>query len=65
MTRKPWNPDPQAFAAEMAAARQERARVVEGALAAVITEIIETVPLSDEARQRITELMRGGDADEG
>ena len=38
MTRKPWNPDPQAFAAEMAAARQERARVVEDALAAASSE---------------------------
>jgi hypothetical protein len=53
-----------AEAAAMAAARQERTRVKEDALAAVIAEIIK-LPLSDEQRERIAELMGGGAADEG
>jgi hypothetical protein len=44
---------------------QERTRVMEDALATTLTTIIETVPLSDEQRERITELMGGGDGDEG
>jgi hypothetical protein len=55
----------EAAAAAMAAARQERTRVVEDALAAVITEIIATVALTDERRTRLTELLGGGDANEG
>jgi len=49
----------------MAAARQERTRVVEKALQATLATILETVPLSDEARERIAELIRqGGGANE-
>jgi hypothetical protein len=57
----------QAEAAAMASARQARARVVEDALTAVIAEIIETVPLIDEARERLTEVLRPdrGNGDEG
>jgi hypothetical protein len=52
----------------LAAAKARRLRKdqeMEEGLTAAITEIIATVPLSDETRQRITELMRGGAADEG
>jgi hypothetical protein len=54
-----------AEAAAMAAAAIQRTRAVADALATTLTTIIETVPLSDEQRERITELMRGGDANEG
>jgi hypothetical protein len=50
-----------AEAAAMAAARQERTRVKEDALAAVLTEIIK-LPLSDGQRERIAELLGGGGA---
>jgi hypothetical protein len=51
--------------AQAVEARQERTRVVEDALAAVLAEIIATVQLSDEARERITELLGGGGANAG
>jgi hypothetical protein len=41
------------------------AAAAKGAPAAVTAEIIETTPLTDEQRERITELLVGGDADEG
>ena len=40
----------------MAAARREATRDKEKALAMVLADVIATVPLSDEARQRIAEL---------
>jgi hypothetical protein len=40
------------------------AAAAKGAPAAVIAETIETTPLTDEVRERLTELI-GGDADEG
>lgn len=47
------------------AAAKVRATEVQSALAAAIAEIIETVPLIDERRARLTELLGGGDANEG
>ena len=47
-------------AAAMAAAGQERTQIVEKALADTLATIVEKVPLSDEARERITGLMVGG-----
>ena len=38
----------------MAAARRETTAAIEKALAMVVAEIVKTVPLPDEARQRIT-----------
>ena len=49
-------------AAHMVAARQATTQAKERALAMVLAEIITTVELSDEARERLSELM-GGDAD--
>lgn len=46
------------------AAAKVRATEVQSALAAAIAEIIETVSLTDEVRERLTELMGGG-ANEG
>jgi hypothetical protein len=48
------------------AAAKVRATEVQSALAA-IAEIIETVPLTDEARERLTEVLRSdrGNGDEG
>ena len=42
---------------------QARATEVEKGLAAAIAEIIEAVPLSDQQRERITEVLRGGVGD--
>ena len=47
-----------AEAARMAAARREATRDKEKALAMVLADVIATVPLSDEARQRIAELWK-------
>jgi hypothetical protein len=56
-----------AEAARMAAARREATRAKERALALVLADVIKTGPLSDGARERISELMAkgGGEADEG
>jgi hypothetical protein len=52
-------------AAAMARADFARTRLVEEALQATFATILETVPLSDEARERIAELIRqGGGVDE-
>jgi len=49
------------------AAAKVRATEVQSALAAAIAEMIETVPLIDEARERLTEVLRSdrGNGDEG
>ena len=52
-----------AEAAAISAARQATTRAKERALAAVLAEIIATVPLSDEACQRISELIAKGAGD--
>ena len=54
-----WSDD--AEARRLAAAAQQRTHAKEKALTAAIAEITKTVPLSDEARQRIAELMGGAD----
>jgi hypothetical protein len=54
----------EAFQTRLAAARQESTRVRERALQATLDYVLRTVPLSDEARERITSLLAGG-GDEG
>lgn len=49
----------------MAAAAEERTRIVEKALQDTLATIIEKVPLSDAQRERIAEALRGGGVDEG
>lgn len=49
-------------AAPIAAARDERTKVMEGALATTLAMILDRVVLTDQARERITELMAGLDS---
>jgi hypothetical protein len=50
-------------AAAMASARQDSTALKEKALQDTLATILQTVPLSDEARERITEILGGGDGD--
>jgi IS5 family transposase len=50
-------------AAAMASARQDSRALKEKPLQDTLAMILQTMPLSDEARERITELIRQGDAD--
>jgi hypothetical protein len=51
-------------AAAMAAAAQARTRLVENALTATLAVIVEEVSMSDEARERIAEVIRQGGGNE-
>jgi hypothetical protein len=53
--------DEAAYQARFAAARATTTKAKQDALRATLTHILQTSPMSDEARERITEVIAGGD----